>query len=449
MSKKNTPTPATITIVEQINAAPFDGLYAFISIIQEKHPDFTPIPTLSIFGSHPPSVVAIELSDGKRGDVFWGRLILPNMHGHLETSISKKDGRFIFCLEAATTEDHRDFVRALADEIRVRVKEKSIYRGKSFVLKTDKDGDVVQNRPPTFLDLSRVNPEELTFSDETKRHVETTVFTPIEHTAACRTNGVPLKRGILLEGPYGTGKTLTAFVTAVKANQNGWTFIMVDRVSGLKAALETARMYEPAIVFAEDLDRSVSGQERTVKIDDILNTIDGLDSKGTEIMTILTSNDVTQVNRAMLRPGRLDAIISVQAPDAPAVEKLLRLYCGQTLRASESLTEVGQRLQGLTPAVIREVIERAKLAVIARRATPGMVTLIAQDLLMAASTMKHHVGLLTEKKEEKALFLPMTPVEHLAKAIADVIDDSELQKQLVRQLHETKKTVDQIQERLN
>jgi SpoVK/Ycf46/Vps4 family AAA+-type ATPase len=74
---------------------------------------------------------------------------------------------------------------------------------------------------------------------------------------------VPLKRGVLLEGPYGTGKTLTAFVTAKKCVENGWTFIMLDRVAALKEALTFARMYAPAVVFAEDIDRSVEG-ERTV-----------------------------------------------------------------------------------------------------------------------------------------------------------------------------------------
>src|SRR5262249_9702485 len=111
-------------------------------------------------------------------------------------------------------------------------------------------------------------------------------------------------------------KTLTAYVTAKKSSSNNWTFIYLDRVAGLHEAFRFAKQYAPSVIFAEDIDRAVNGDDRTTDIDDVLNTIDGIESKGGEIITILTTNHVDQINRAMLRPGRLDAVISIQAPDA-------------------------------------------------------------------------------------------------------------------------------------
>jgi transitional endoplasmic reticulum ATPase len=68
-----------------------------------------------------------------------------------------------------------------------------------------------------------------------------------------------------------------------------------------------------------------------------LNEIDGVESKGKELITILTSNHAENINQAMLRPGRLDAVLSIQAPDAFAAEKLIRLYARGLILERESL----------------------------------------------------------------------------------------------------------------
>ena len=72
-------------------------------------------------------------------------------------------------------------------------------------------------------------------------------------------------------------------------------------------------------------------------MDEILNVIDGIESKGTEIITVLTTNNLGNITSAMLRPGRLDAIVSVRAPDAKAAQQLVRLYAGTLLAADDDL----------------------------------------------------------------------------------------------------------------
>src|SRR5690606_34759444 len=136
--------------------------------------------------------------------------------------------------------------------------------------------------------------------EEVGAQIRTNLLAPLLYTEACRRHKIPLKRGVLLEGPYGTGKTQTAYACALLATQNNWTFIYLDRVAALDEALVFARQYAPAVVFAEDIDRVTQG-ERSVEIDDVLNNLDGIDSKNTDIITILTSNHANNINKAMLR----------------------------------------------------------------------------------------------------------------------------------------------------
>lgn len=404
-----------IAVHEDVDAFPFDGAHAFMEAMKQTYGWASPQARETFFGKIPPKTINLEIGYGVYTQIIWGDFKIPGMEGVLTTGVTSKDGRPIFKIGGEVKKKHQQDVAALAALTRQIVKERSIYKGKAITLKTNDQGEVQFDRPPGFLDLSRVNPDELTFSDEVAAQVETNLWCPVENTDACRLHHIPLKRGVLLEGPFGTGKTLTAFVTAQKAAKNGWTFIMLDRVSGLNQALTFARMYQPAVVFAEDVDREVQGQDRTVAIDDILNTIDGIESKGSEVITILTSNDVKGINRAMLRPGRLDAIISVQAPDAKAAQKLIRLYSRGLIADDVDLSAAGTELKGQIPATIREVVERSKLYAISREKS-GKITLTCDDLVHSARGMKQHLELMSPNKEA-----PLSVYEKTGLAFGDLV----------------------------
>lgn len=209
-----------------------------------------------------------------------------------------------------------------------------------------------------------------------------------------------------------THNTLVALVTAKKAIAHGWTYITIDRVQGLQTALEFAKRYEPAVIFAEDIDRAA--EERNEPANDLLNILDGVLSKNAKIMVVLTTNHVEKVNQAMLRPGRLDAVISVKPPDAAGVEKLLRLYGRKLIDKAESLTAIGIDLAGQIPATIREVVERAKLAAIRN----GNDSVTEKDLLLASAGMKSHLTLLNRSTARI-----LSNEERVGAAIADLLQE--------------------------
>ena len=135
-------------------------------------------------------------------------------------------------------------------------------------------------------------------------------------------------------------------------------------------------------------------------------------SKKSEIMTILTTNFAEKLNPVILRPGRLDAVISLRAPSDAAVQRLLRAYAGKLLPEDADVSKAGRELSGQIPASIRECVERAKLGMIGRQAK----SLSDEDLVVAAQTMKNHLALLNKKAE-----VEQTPANMLAEGLKGVI----------------------------
>ena len=393
-----------IGIVEHIEAYPLDGALALMKALKTRFGWTSLEPERSFFGSNPPTMVGLEVAMNKKVQVPWGRIAIPGVAGYLVSGLVRVDGRRMYSLQGKTQMRHKDLVHQIAEDIRKILAEESIYKGAAIRVQfpdvsddddTD-DFDPTQNMPK-FMDVNRIQPSELIFSKGIDDDIQNTLWTPIEKTDLCRQAGIPLKRGFLFEGPYGTGKTMAANVTARICVENGWTFIYITDVNQLNQAMHFARMYQPAVIFAEDFDQTEQedNYRRTSSLNEVLNTIDGIGFKHSEIMVVLTTNHVERISQAMLRPGRLDTIISVRAPDAEAVERLIKLYGRGMLDMYEDVATAAKKLEGQIPAIIREVVERSKLAAITRNDTAHIT---ASDLNIAADGMVRHLELLKEKK---------------------------------------------------
>lgn len=385
-----------IAINHEFDALPLEGAAALAAACQELFSWQSLVPTPGFWGSSPPSMISMEFAPGKKAKVPWGRMVFPDIEGHLETSIGVVEGRPVFVCKGEIKRKYEHTVNKLLRRAEQFVLEHSLYKGKALRVPFPEYDDPREFNPsdfsPSFMDLSDVDPNELVLPEIVQAQVDTSLFTPVKHTAACRKSGVPIKRGVLLFGPYGTGKTLTMKIAAKTCVDSNWTFVCIDDPSKLADAIRFARRFQPCLIFAEDIDRAVSGEKRTSEIDNILNTIDGIDSKTCEIMVCLTTNHVEKLNRAMMRPGRLDAVIEIQRPDGPAVAQLCRNYCGGLLPIDEDLTSVGEILEGQTAAVVREICERSKMGAIAR--TGKADSLAASDLVTSAHGMRTQLELM-------------------------------------------------------
>ena len=419
LSNRKTYEEEKIAISESIDAYVWDGAIAAAKAMEMMFGVVFAKPTPGMFGPKPPAMISIECGVGKSVLVPWGRFEVPGVSGWIETTISQDPGgRSVFALRAEVKRKFEPTIHALAEQTRAILKETSIYRGKAIRMRfTDENGGTTETPYPRFVDLSHVRPEELLLPDATRRAVDTNLFTPLEKLEQCRKYDIPRKRGVLLEGPYGVGKTLSAYVAAKVGTDNGWTFLYVENAADLAQGIDFAKRYQPCVVFCEDIDRATSGDERTVPIDELLNIIDGIESKNTEIMVVMSTNHVDSINRAMLRPGRLDAIIEYYPPDAVTVERLLTLYSRGHLERDTDLTAAAEKLTGQIPAVIRECVERAKLSALKLSDT---IEISGAALHDAAISMQGQISLLRGKTDHVE-----TPAERVGRGIIELVTEAQ------------------------
>lgn len=365
----------------------------------------------------PPSTTTIAVAYNQTKQIPWGPLEVHGLLGPLTPSIVFDRG--LPCLNLSA--DIKNSERTLADKIVQRaealLRSSSLYRGKAvevdFTVFNPNSIMFDTERAPRFMDV-KIEEADIILPREAFNLIDTALWTPIRHADLCREHGIPLRRGVLLAGRYGVGKTLAARVTAMLAEKHGWTFLYLRDLQQFESALQFSRRYGPCVIFAEDINRVVSG-DRDAAMDKLFNLLDGIDNKNDEVMVVFTTNDLDDIHAGMLRPGRIDSVIVVPEPDAEAASRLVRLYGRAIIDPNADLTSVGELLAGQIPAIIREAVERSKLAAI-RDTEPGHRLVVrAHHLEIAARQMLQHAELLAEPEP------PKPDLQILGEAIGKII----------------------------
>jgi transitional endoplasmic reticulum ATPase len=386
-----------VRVWETIDVYPWDGNRALMLAIAKTYGFAQQTATPGFFGDTPPTMVTIKVDVDRSESIAFGRMQLPQISGYIETSqTTNTHGQLIFALGGQVLKKDVPRIAELVQLTRDLLKTESIYQGKAIKFAWDDNEE--QAKVPDFIDLSRVRPDELIFSPDVDDQVTTTIFTPLRRRDWCKELCIPFKRGVCLMGMYGTGKTQAIYVAAKYAIEQGITTVLVEDATHLVDAMAFARQYSPALVVCEDIDRVTESRDSTCN--EIMDALDGVEAKGTDVMVLFTTNNADSIHPAMRRPGRIDTFIKVTAPDAIAVQRLLRLYGRKQIPGDEDLGEVADMLAGQIPAVIREVVERAKLAAVARAEQPRDArTLTSHDLKVSAARMLMQIELFAPKSD--------------------------------------------------
>src|SRR5207249_1205929 len=185
-----------------------------------------------------------------------------------------------------------------------------------------------------------------------------------EHAERLKAAGRPIKRGLLLYGSPGTGKTLTIMYLAGRM-QGRTVLLTTGRGLGMITAVtQMARILAPSTVVVEDVDliaqeRGMPGVQTQPLLFELLNEMDGL-REDSDVLFVLTTNRPDILEPALAaRPGRVDLAVPLPLPDGDARRRLFALY-GRGVRLEVTdLAKFIERTEGASPAYIKELLRNA------------------------------------------------------------------------------------------
>lgn len=298
----------------------------------------------------------------------------------------------LFELSIDAPRKFRNEVSGLLLAVESELAENSIYRGKAL------DGSVM----PNFINVEDVNLDSLVFNHITESQIRTNLWTLLDNTPEMRNLGVSLKRALLFIGDYGTGKTITGLATARIATDNQWTFIKArPGKDNLIEVMQTARLYQPAVVFYEDVDQLTNETTGDTPLSEVLDAFDGIEAKDAELIVVLTTNHPERIRKAMMRPGRLDSIIEFGVYDEDAILRFLEVYLDtasyEAITTVEAKATVVESLLGFVPAFIAETVDRAKRYALEARGVGAFLSL--DEMVVASMEMRTHLKFMEDSAD--------------------------------------------------
>jgi len=250
-------------------------------------------------------------------------------------------------------------------EIQTLASERSVFRGQVISFGPEVFGPGTGSTPLNFLPRPSVSRDEIVLPGELLADIERQVSGVAAHSRRLLASGQHLKRGVLLYGAPGTGKTHTVRYLLSRLPEVTVVEISGRALGRIREACSVARTLQPAIVVVEDVD--LIAEERTARpgehplLFQLLNEMEGLNSAA-DVTFLLTTNRADLLEPALAaRPGRVDLAAELPLPDAAARQALLRLYRGNLIVDDADLAAVVARTEGVTAPFLRELLRKAAL----------------------------------------------------------------------------------------
>lgn len=315
-------------------------------------------PKPGMFGDDPPQKMTFPLSHNETATITIGQFNLAEM---LVLTKMVTDDKDVPRLRITVTCKNRDEAQA-AHLFHLLDNMPNPWQGKTLIFDEGREPRSVEIKQSTMtLEQIGLNPNEEAamglFIEQIRHHQE------------LNDHGIPFHRGVLLSGPWGTGKTLAAAIFMAEAEKAGITVLHERSWKRLTQTLALARSMQPALVFCEDIDLMQSR--------DFINSLDDASMKDTQVSIMVTTNHPEKLDPALTRTGRLDIYMGFAIPEPATRAKILRI--NGCLRWSDELSEV---TKGMTGSDLAEVAKRAMTYSI-----PTGIPITAKHLVSAAMTM--------------------------------------------------------------
>jgi ATPase family associated with various cellular activities (AAA) len=225
--------------------------------------------------------------------------------------------------------------------------------------------------------------------------IERQVLGVARHADRLLASGQHLKRGVLLYGAPGTGKTHT--LRYLLGRLPGVTVVILSGAAlrYIGEACSVARTLQPSVIVVEDVD--LIAEQRDPRMGQhpllfqLLNEMDGL-GEDIDVTFLLTTNRADMLEEALAaRPGRVDHAAELPVPDADARRRLIRLYQGSLVLELADPEVAISRTDGVTASFLKELLRRAALIAAEKSAdadagaSAGSVPLVVTDPDMTAA----------------------------------------------------------------
>lgn len=217
----------------------------------------------------------------------------------------------------------------------------------------------------TFLDRPRVARSDVVLPADVLAGVERQVLGVQRHSSRLRASGQHLKRGVLLHGAPGTGKTHTIGYLMGQLPQATIVILTGSALEMIGQACSVARLLQPSVVIVEDVD--LIAEQRTPHhgphplLFQLLNEMDGL-GEDIDVTFLLTTNRPDMLEQALAdRPGRVDHAAELPLPDGDGRRRLLQLYQGKLVLDLTDPAVVIERTDGVTASFLKELLRKAAL----------------------------------------------------------------------------------------
>ena len=219
-------------------------------------------------------------------------------------------------------------------------------------------------------EVQTANLSDLKGVDDVIRQLEANIVLPLENDALSQELDIRPKRGVLLAGPPGTGKTTVGRALAHRLKSK---FFLIDGtfIAGTRnfyervgQVFEAAKQNAPSIIFIDDSDVIFSNGEEKGLYRYLLTMLDGLESASAgRVCVMMTAMDVSKLPPALIRSGRVELWLETRLPDEEARGEILRQLIVNLPPAfdgieAEKLAEVSE---GLTGADMKRLIEDGKI----------------------------------------------------------------------------------------
>jgi transitional endoplasmic reticulum ATPase len=240
-------------------------------------------------------------------------------------------------------------------------------------LDTERFIDYLRSQQMTSnVDLSEVQAvdlHDLKGIDDVIHSLEANIILPLENDELATEYGLKPKRGVLLVGPPGTGKTTIGRALAHRLKSK---FFLVDGtfISGTGAfygrihhIFQTAQQNAPSIIFIDDSDAIFQSGEELGLYRYLLTMLDGLESESAgRVCVMMTAMDVAHLPPALLRSGRIELWLEVCLPDEEARGDILRQHLSRLPPAIAAVewAPLVAATEGFTGADLKRLVEDGK-----------------------------------------------------------------------------------------